>query len=78
MVLGTGEAEIISTADGGVEFMIEFPAGATITYLGTVQPPSAPSTQAVAGTWTQHAEGIFGEDTGTWEAVADPVHVADR
>ncbi len=78
VVLGTGEAEIISTTDGGVEFTIEFPAGATITYLGSVEPPSAPSAQAVAGTWAQHAEGIFGEDTGTWEAAADPVHGADR
>ncbi len=78
VVLGTGEAEIISTTDGRVEFTIDFPAGATITYLGSIQPPSASSAQAVAGTWTQHAEGIFGEDTGTWEAAADPVQGADR
>jgi hypothetical protein len=78
VVLGTGEAEIISTTDRSVEFTIDFPAGATITYVGTLQPPSASSAQAVAGTWTQHAEGIFGEDTGTWEAAADPVQGADR
>ncbi len=65
-------------ADGNVAFTIDFPAGATITYLGSVQPPSTSSTQTVAGTWTQHAEGIFGEDTGTWEAAAAPVYGADR
>ncbi len=71
-VLGTGEAEIISDKDGHVEFTIPFPAGATITYFGTVQDTGVSSAQAIAGTWTQHSAGIFGEDTGTWEAATDP------
>ena len=71
VVLGTSEAEIISTTDGGVEFTIDFPAGATVTYVGTVQNASTPSAQEVVGTWTQQAEGIFGEDTGTWSVTAD-------
>ena len=77
-MLGTGEGEIIPTTDGGIEFTIEFPAGATITYLGSVQSPSTSRAQAVAGTWVQHAEGIFGEDTGTWETAAYSVQETDR
>jgi hypothetical protein len=72
VVLGTGEAEIISDKDGYIEFTIGFPAGATITYFGTVQDPGVSSAQAIAGTWRQHSAGIFGEDTGTWEAATDP------
>ena len=49
VVLGTGVSEIISDG-GGIEFTIEFPAGATITYVGTVQDAGASSAQAVAGT----------------------------
>ena len=72
VVLGTGAAEIISDEDGHIEFTIDFPAGATITYVGAVQDPGASSAQAIAGTWTQHSAGIFGEDTGTWEVATDP------
>ena len=72
VILGTGEAEIISDKDGHVEFTIDFPAGATITYVGTVQSPTASSARAIAGTWTQHSAGIFAADTGTWEVAASP------
>ncbi len=78
VVLGTGEGEIISTTDRSFEFTIEFPAGATITYFGTLRPRSAPSAQEIAGTWAQHADGIFGEDTGVWNARSEPMHGTDR
>ena len=71
VVLGTAETEIMSDANGNLEFTIEFPVGATITYVGSIKPRSASSAQEVAGTWTQQAEGIFGEDTGTWSVTAD-------
>ena len=70
VILGTGVAEIMSDKNGHVEFTIDFPAGATITYFGTVQDPGASSAQAIAGTWTQHSVGIFGSDYGTWSATA--------
>ena len=68
VVLGTGEAEIISDQEGQIEFTIDFPAGATIVYVGTVQDPGASSIRVIAGTWTQQSAGVFGEDTGTWRA----------
>jgi len=34
IVLGTGEAEIISDENGNIEFTIDFPGGAAITYGG--------------------------------------------
>ena len=34
IVLGTGEAEIISDDNGNIEFPIDFPGGAAITYGG--------------------------------------------
>ena len=71
VVLGTGEAEIISDEDGNVEFTIPFPAGATITYVGTARPASASSTDQIAGIWRQHADGIFAEDEGTWSTPED-------
>lgn len=72
VVLGTGDAEIISTADGVLEFTIEFPAGATISYVGAIQDNGDSSALAISGTWTQHSAGIFGEDAGTWHAPTNP------
>ena len=46
-VLGTGEAAIISITDDSIEFTIEFPAGSTITYLGSVQPPRSLSEKRI-------------------------------
>lgn len=66
VVLGTGEGEIVSTPEGIVEFTIEFPAGATITYRGSVSPQHTSSTLALRGSWAQLAGGIFAEDSGTW------------
>ena len=68
VVLGTGEGEIISTTDGNIEFTIEFPAGATITYRGQRAETGAPEYVVLSGTWRQHPGGVFGEDFGTWEA----------
>ena len=56
------------TYEGQIEFTIDFPAGATIVYVGTVQDPGASSIRVIAGTWTQQSAGVFGEDTGTWRA----------
>jgi len=65
-VLGTGEGEIISTAEGGVEFTIEFPAGATITYTGNMLDAGPDEFLQIDGLWLQRAKGIFGTDVGTW------------
>ncbi len=65
-VLGTGESEIISTTDGGVEFTIEFPAGATITYTGNMLDAGPDNLLQIDGLWLQRAKGIFGTDAGTW------------
>ena len=68
VVLGTGEAEIISTTDRRVEFTIMFPAGATITYVGQRAEDGALDDITVTGTWLQHPRGVFGADSGTWRA----------
>ena len=68
VVLGVAEAKVVATQDGQIEFTVDFPAGATITYVGTVQGPGASSSRTIAGTWMQHSAGIFAEDTGTWRA----------
>ncbi len=68
VVLGTGEAEIISTTDGGVEFTIDFPGGAAITYSGRQADTRDLDNVMLSGTWRQHPGGVFGEDFGTWDA----------
>jgi len=79
VVLGTGEAEIISSDDGYVKFTIYFPAGATITYVGIIaEAHDADARFLVSGTWTQHASGIFGSDRGTWEAATRSSQHEDR
>lgn len=67
VVLGTGEAEIVSTTDGTVEFTIDFPGGATITYRGRQADAGELDELMLSGTWRQHSGGVFGEDFGTWE-----------
>lgn len=69
VILGTAEAEIISTTSDQIEFTIRFPAGVSITYVGTIQYDDASFDKIITGTWTQIATGIFGEDTGTWSAL---------
>ena len=66
LVLGTGEAEIISGNDGYVEFTIHFPVGVAITYRG--QQTYADTGLTASGTWHQHPGGVFGGDSGTWQA----------
>ena len=78
VVLGTGEAEIISYEDGQLEFTIDFPVGATISYLGAIQDNGASSALTISGTWKQHSAGIFGEDAGTWEAATSPAQQTSR
>jgi hypothetical protein len=70
-VLGSAEAEIRTSGDGGIVFTVRFPLGAVVSYVGlaTENPPS--EAKAIAGTWTQHASGLFGEDWGTWEVGSD-------
>ncbi len=68
VVLGTGEAEIISDEDGYIEFTIDFPGGAAITYRGQQADAGALEDVTLSGTWRQHPGGVFGEDFGTWEA----------
>ena len=65
-VLGTGEAEVSLDGTDQLAFTIAFPAGAVITYVGTLTETGGLGPQAIAGTWTQHAGGIFAMDTGTW------------
>ncbi len=77
LVLGTGEAEIVSAPNGHVEFAIDFPAGVTIIYRGSLQVGGVASPHAV-GTWVQRAAWIFGEDSGTWEAAAFPANETAR
>ena len=67
VVLGTGEAEIISTTDGAVEFTIDFPSGTAITYSGRQVDTATPEDVVFSGTWRQHPGGVFGEDFGTWD-----------
>ena len=71
-VLGTGEAEIISDADGQIEFTVDFPAGVVITYRGRQADATAFDDGVVSGTWRQHPGGVFGTDLGTWEAGGVP------
>lgn len=71
VVLGTGEAEIISDG-GGIEFTIDFPAGAAITYRGWQTDAGKLDDVILSGTWRQHPGGIFGADFGTWEAPSRP------
>lgn len=71
VVLGAADAEILSQTPRNLEFTIVFPAGATVTYIGSIEEANGVTPQNVAGTWTQHAEGIFGEDAGRWQAAAD-------
>jgi hypothetical protein len=68
VVLGTGEAEVISDIDGHVEFTIDFPGGAAITYRGQQAGTGALEDVMLSGTWYQHPGGVFGADFGTWEA----------
>lgn len=68
VVLGTGEAEIISGNDGYVEFTLQFPGGPAITYRGQQAEVGALKDMMVSGTWHQHPGGVFGADLGTWEA----------
>ena len=72
LVLGTGEAEIISGNDGYVEFTIRFPGGVAIAYRGQHADPQAVEDVMVSGTWHQHPSGIFGADSGTWQAPSPP------
>ncbi len=72
VVLGTGEAEIISDKDARVEFTIDFPGGATITYRGQQAEARALEDVMLSGTWHQHPGGVFGADFGTWEAPSLP------
>jgi len=65
-VLGAGEAQIVSTTDGSIEFTIEFPAGATITYTGNMLDAGPDDFLRIDGLWLQRAKGIFGTDAGTW------------
>ncbi len=74
MVLGTGEAEIISDEDGYIEFTIDFPGGAAITYRGRQADAGELDDVMLSGTWRQHPGGVFGADSGTWEA---PSQVGD-
>jgi len=69
-VLGTGEAPVVRVGDGHIEFAIDFPAGATITYRGRLAKSDRPDKVLVAGTWDQQAGGIFGSDSGVWAAPA--------
>ena len=78
VVLGTGEAEIISDEDGQLEFTIDFPVGATIAYLGAIQDNGTSSALIISGTWKQHSAGIFGEDAGTWQAATSPAQQTSR
>ena len=68
VVLGVAEAEVVVTQDGQIEFTIDFPGGATITYCGRQVNAGAPDKLNLSGTWHQHPGGIFGADFGTWEA----------
>jgi hypothetical protein len=68
VVLGTGEAEIISDKNGYIEFTINFPGGAAITYRGRQADAGELDDVMLSGTWRQHPGGIFGADFGTWEA----------
>ena len=67
VVLGTAEAVILLDDEDRIAFTIDFPTGASLTYVGTIQEMDGSSTQFVAGIWTQNDEGIFGADSGTWE-----------
>jgi len=70
VVLGTGETEINSTTDGVIEFTIDFPGGAAITYAGRREDTATPEDVVLSGTWRQHSGGVFGEDFGTWDAMS--------
>ena len=74
IVLGTGEAEIISDENGNIEFTIDFPGGAAITYGGRQAYAEEPNEVMFSGTWRQHPGGVFGPDVGTWEAPTPPDH----
>jgi len=67
VILGAGEAEIIFTSSNQIEFTIYFPAGVSITYVGTFQYDEHSFVYTVEGIWTQKATAIFGEETGGWE-----------
>ena len=66
LVLGTGEAEVTSGDEGAVEFLIRFPLGVAISYVGVIRDAAAPGVFVIEGTWQQHAEGLFGADGGEW------------
>lgn len=66
-VLGTGEAPIQIAAQAGLQFTITFPVGVTIAYSGQVF-EHADGSVSLQGVWEQHASGIFGTDSGTWDA----------
>ncbi len=68
VVLGTGEAEIISDQEGQIEFTIDFPGGAAITYRGQQTDAGELDELMLSGTWRQHSGGVFGEDSRRWEA----------
>ena len=73
VVLGVAEAPVSVEANNAVSFTVDFPAGAVITYVGSfVDPSETDASLALNGTWTQHRSGIFGADTGSWEATSDP------
>jgi len=68
VVLGSAESEIRSDEDGRLEFTINFPGGAAITYRGRQDDAGEGDDVLLSGTWRQHPGGVFGEDSGTWEA----------
>ena len=68
VILGTGEAEIVSNDNVHIEFTIDFQAGVAITYRGRTADSGNPGDVTISGTWHQHAGGVFGGDFGTWEA----------
>ena len=72
VVLGTGEAEILPVGINEVSFMIEFPAGVTISYVGAPVEITNDAFGDITGTWIQHPDGIFGADTGTWRVHVSP------
>jgi len=72
VALGTGEAEVQPGDINEVSFTIEFPAGVTITYVGALGEVSSNSIEHIKGTWTQHPDGVFGADAGTWRVQVNP------
>ena len=75
IVLGTGEAEIISDDNGKFEFTIDFPGGAAISYRGRQTYGGELNEVMFSGTWRQHPGGVFGEDFGTWQAQSRLGHI---